>query len=141
MKTKFFISFILSAILIVLCSIPSFANNMIEDAENTVSNDAKDVAQDVTNVTQDASHKFENGIKDTGEAISGTINTARNDVMSMTTDNSNYSATRTATSTNNATFAGMSANAWAWLIVGIFGVAIIALVWIYGNQKDIHTQE
>ena len=48
-------------------------------------------------------------------------------------NNSNYNATRTSTTTNN-TFMGMSATAWTWLIIGVAGIAIIALVWYYGTQ-------
>ena len=48
------------------------------------------------------------------------------------TNNSNYTATRTATT--NQTFMGMSSTAWTWLIIGIAGIAIVALVWYYGSQ-------
>ena len=48
----------------------------------------------------------------------------------------NYNTTRVATTdtTGNATFMGMDANMWTWLIVGIAAIAIIALIWYYTMQ-------
>ena len=50
----------------------------------------------------------------------------------VATTNSNYNASRTST----ATVLGMNATAWTWLIVGIVGVAIVALVWFYGKEHS-----
>ena len=76
-----------------------------------------------------------NGVRD---AVGGAENAMENkDNSGMTqnnnrTNNSNYTATRTATT--NSTFMGMSSTAWTWLIIGIAGIAIVALVWYYGSQ-------
>ena len=52
------------------------------------------------------------------------------------TDNqgTNYTATRTAA--DEGTLLGMNATAWTWLIIGMVGIAIIALVWYYSMQHD-----
>ena len=47
-----------------------------------------------------------------------------------TTTNTGYTATRTATDTGY----GMTNTAWIWLIVGIVGIMIVALVWYYVAQ-------
>ena len=48
------------------------------------------------------------------------------------TNSNTYIATRT--STTDSRFMGMNATAWTWLILGIAGIAIVALVWYYGSQ-------
>lgn len=111
-----------------------FANNdgsMLQDAangvrdavggaENAIEDGAKDIANTTKGVTGSAENAMEN--KDNSGM---TQNNNR-------TNNSNYTATRTATT--NPTFMGMSSTAWTWLIIGIAGIAIVALVWYYGSQ-------
>ena len=111
-----------------------FANNdgsMLQDAangvrdavggaENAIEDGAKDIANTTKGVTGSAENAMEN--KDNSGM---TQNNNR-------TNNSNYIATRTATT--NQTFMGMSSTAWTWLIIGIAGIAIVALVWYYGSQ-------
>lgn len=111
-----------------------FANNdgsMLQDAangvrdavggaENAIEDGAKDLANTTKGVTGSAENVMEN--KDNSGM---TQNNNR-------TNNSNYTATRTATT--NQTFMGMSSTAWTWLIIGIAGIAIVALVWYYGSQ-------
>jgi len=111
-----------------------FANNdgsMLQDAangvrdavggaENAIEDGAKDIANTTKGVTGSAENAMEN--KDNSGM---TQNNNR-------TNNSNYTATRTATT--NQTFMGMSSTAWTWLIIGIAGIAIVALVWYYGSQ-------
>ncbi|MBR6505146.1 MAG: hypothetical protein IKT41_05550, partial [Clostridia bacterium] len=45
-------------------------------------------------------------------------------------NNGNYTATRT------ATFMGMDGNTWTWFIIGLVGIAIVALVWAYYTQDN-----
>lgn len=111
-----------------------FANNdgsMLQDAangvrdavggaENAIEDGAKDIANTTKGVTGSAENAMEN--KDNSGM---TQNNNR-------TNNSNYTATRTATT--NQTFMGMSSTAWTWFIIGIAGIAIVALVWYYGSQ-------
>ena len=68
-----------------------------------------------------------------------TVNNAASAITNNTkkatnTTTGNYNARRT--STSGTTYAGMTANVWTWLIVGILGVAIVALVLFYGRQRS-----
>lgn len=111
-----------------------FANNdgsMLQDAANGVrdavggaENAIEDGAKDIANTTKGATGSAENAMENKDNS-GMTQNNNR-------TNNSNYTATRTATT--NSTFMGMSSTAWTWLIIGIAGIAIVALVWYYGSQ-------
>lgn len=111
-----------------------FANNdgsMLQDAANGVrdavggaENAIEDGAKDIANTTKGATGSAENAMENKDNS-GMTQNNNR-------TNNSNYTATRTATT--NQTFMGMSSTAWTWLIIGIAGIAIVALVWYYGSQ-------
>ena len=73
------------------------------------------------------------------DATKNTVNnaasaTTNNTKKATNTTTGNYNARRTATS--GTTYAGMTANVWTWLIVGILGVAIVALVLFYGRQRS-----
>ena len=111
-----------------------FANNdgsMLQDAANGVrdavggaENAIEDGAKGIANTTKGATGSAENAMENKDNS-GMTQNNNR-------TNNSNYTATRTATT--NHTFMGMSSTAWTWLIIGIAGIAIVALVWYYGSQ-------
>lgn len=111
-----------------------FANNdgsMLQDAANGVrdavggaENAIEDGAKGIANTTKSATGSAENAMENKDNS-GMTQNNNR-------TNNSNYTATRTATT--NQTFMGMSSTAWTWLIIGIAGIAIVALVWYYGSQ-------
>lgn len=111
-----------------------FANNdgsMLQDAANGV----RDAVGSAENAIEDGAK----GIANTTKGVTGSAENAmeNKDNSGMTqnnnrTNNSNYTATRTATT--NQTFMGMSSTAWTWLIIGIAGIAIVALVWYYGSQ-------
>ena len=68
---------------------------------NTVKNGAKDVGNDV-----------KNGMNDMGRTTN------------------NYTATRTATTTDNGLLGNVSNTVWSWLII-----AIVAIVLFYANQN------
>lgn len=111
-----------------------FANNdgsMLQDAANGIrdavggaENAIEDGAKGIANTTKGATGSAENAMENKDNS-GMTQNNNR-------TNNSNYTATRTATT--NQTFMGMSSTAWTWLIIGIAGIAIVALVWYYGSQ-------
>ena len=111
-----------------------FANNdgsMLQDAANGVrdavggaENAIEDGAKGIANTTKGATGSAENAMENKDNS-GMTQNNNR-------TNNSNYTTTRTATT--NQTFMGMSSTAWTWLIIGIAGIAIVALVWYYGSQ-------
>lgn len=138
MKRKALSIVLAISVLFALFSVPVLANdnvgNMLKDAGNTISRGAKDVG----NVAGTAVEGIGNGISDIGTGISGT---ARDMTSGTSTNNGSYTATRTSTP---ATFAGMGANTWAWLIVAVFGAIIIGFVWFYGQQhqtEEFHSQD
>lgn len=105
--------------------------NVVGDAENAV----EGAARDVSNASKDATGDLENlgnDIKNNGDNRNTKKDTNNNNTVMGTTDG-NYDATRTATGTD-ATFMGMNATSWTWLILGIAAIAIIALIWYYATQ-------
>ena len=103
----------------------------------------QDAANTVRNVVGGAENAIENGAKDVGNAtknstnaVQNTMNHAGNTVKNSTSkaeNTGNYTATRTSTN-GSATFMGMNATVWTWLIIGIAAIAIVALVWYYSSQ-------
>lgn len=140
MKKKLYITlFILLAILTFSFSYTFAANNIavvdgirnvVGGAENVMENAGNGIVSGVRNVTSAGQNTMENATGDMGNRTMG----------GMTTDNNDYTATRTttrmATDTNTGTFLGMNSTMWTWLIMGIVGVAIIALVWMYAKQNE-----
>lgn len=151
MKRKLITSTIL-VLLITLFSIPVvFANNeapfngtkdairnTVGGAENVVENTARDVSngiQGMTNNTNNNNQNNNNNNNNNQSSRSDKNDNNRNNQSGISrTDNGNngrYIATRT----DATTFMGMTSNAWTWLILGIVGAAIIALVWYYTKSN------
>ena len=71
---------------------------------------------------------------------------ARNTTTGGTPDNGDYTAQRTATTTDG-TMAGMNSTTWIWLIMAVLAVAIIALVYYYSaglatnNRNNYHNDD
>ncbi len=120
--------------------------NVVGGAENAV----EDGARDIANVSKDATGDMENGASNaTAGGTNANSDSNRNtDNNNGSTDNTNgatgattngntgsYTATRTGAE-QGATFMGMNSTAWTWLIIGIAGIAIVALVWYYGTQVN-----
>lgn len=148
MKKKFFaISTLLCAILVISCSAVFANTNMINTVEQSAKNMAAGAGNMITrgvDATKNTMNDLGNGVNNMGNNIAGTItNNGNNGKTGTGTNNgaTNYTATRT--SANTATWLGMNATAWTWLIMGILTVAIVALVWFYGRQHDTttHTNE
>lgn len=123
--------------------------NFVGGAENAMEN----AARGVSNTSQDMTRNLENGANNVGNTMmnngdnnntakdtnNNTNNNANTDNTTATANNNattgNYMATRTATDTEgNATWMGMTATTWTWLIMGIAAIAIVALVWYYSMQ-------
>ena len=110
----------------------SFANNGFQEATDGVRN----VMGGAENVMEDAAQ----GISNTTKNITGGMENGANNMMQENQDSKNtaqdtgsdYMATRTSTDEN--TFMGMNSTSWTWLILGIAGIAIVALVWYYATQ-------
>ncbi|MBR3249421.1 MAG: hypothetical protein IKF83_01825 [Clostridia bacterium] len=148
MSKKIILSIILLTA-IVLSFNCVFAENMAQDAANTV-NDSIDKTQNTMN-------NAGNAIKDAGNsamnAVNSTVNGAMNTVneltqdrntsntdnnnmnMAGTNDNANYTTTRTSA---EGTILGMNSTAWTWLIMGAVAIAIVALIWYYAMQTSDH---
>ena len=111
--------------------------NVVGDAENAIEGAAKDVSNASKDATGDMENKTDN---DKNGMTAGTTDN-NSDRTSTNVTNNGYVATRTATTDTGATtFMGMSSTAWTWLILGIAGIAIVALVWYYGMQVNSNTK-
>lgn len=119
-------------------------NNMFQDATNGVrnivggaENALENGARSIGNTTKSATNSIENGARNTTDTTTDrSTNGTTNGTATGTTGNTSangYTATRTNADTRT-TFMGMTATAWTWLIIGIATIAIVALVWYYGNQ-------
>ena len=81
----------------------------------------------VINPTENVTNGIENGAQNMSNKVeSGTQNSM----------NGAYNATRTSVDTQAGTFMGMNSTAWTWLIMAIAAIAIVALVWYYGTQRQ-----
>lgn len=114
------------------------ATNTVRDAVNNTEGAVEGAMHNAGDAVQDSAEKAKNTMENAGNKIEGTGNTLEKDMKNTTskvtnTNNDGYSATRTST-TGNATFMGMNATAWTWLILGIAAIAIIAAVWYYSMQ-------
>ena len=146
MYKKLLISFSLIIAIIFSCTI-CFANNMVNDAANMMQdagNNIRNAVNNADNAVEDAARNISGASKDATENITQKANNIGNELMNTNNDQNartdynanNYNATRVATTdtTNNATFMGMNANVWTWLIIGVAAIAIIALIWYYMMQ-------
>lgn len=122
-------------------------------------NTAQDISNGVKNAVDNTKNAVENagkGISDTSKNITGAIENGANNMANNTMNNINnnvktnmnngntfartngvtgtnrYTATRTAA--GGATFMGMTATTWTWLILGIAAIAIVGMVWYYSMQ-------
>ena len=128
--------------IITILSITMFSFSVVLAADDN-GGMLQDAANDVRNVVGGAENAVEDGAKDiantsrnaTGD-MENTMNSDSNRNMNNDNGNANsYTATRT-DANGSATFMGMNSTAWSWLIIGIAGIAIVALVWYYGTQVN-----
>lgn len=143
MNKKIFITMLMFSILLLTFCSYSFANtNTMNNAKNSVMNAGNSIgnavlnagnavvdgAKDLTNGAATVGNDAVNGMERMGNDASNTVGTT------MDNNNGNYTAARA--STTNTNFLGISSFAWTWLILGIVGIAIVALVWYYGAQYE-----
>jgi len=111
--------------------------NVVGGAENVMEDAGNGIVSGIRNVTSAGQNTMENATGDMGNGMQNAGNTT---VGGMTTDNDDYTATRTttrmATDTTDGTFLGMDSTMWTWLIMAIVGIAIVALVWMYAKQNN-----
>ena len=145
MQKKLFFIFAIIISIIFSFSVCFATDNPLQDATNTVRdavNNTEDAVEgamhNAGNTIHNTTEKAENTMENVGNKVEGTGNTLEKDMKNTTsevtnTTNGGYTATRTSTN-GKATFMGMSATAWTWLILGIAAIAIIAVVWYYSMQ-------
>ena len=135
---------IIIAIVLMLCVSNVFAaNNELGDSMNKAGNTVKNVVGGAENVVEDAAGAIGTGVKNTANAVGTGVkdlgNTFSTGAARVTNNdhrnNSNYTTTRTATTGNQATSLGMSANTWTWFVLAIVTLAIVGLVWYYAMQN------
>ena len=139
MKNKIIIALVLVFIFISV-TISSFAmdnlangvRNVVGGTENMLENTGNNISSGVKNAINTVTHGTENVVTDVKDGMQNTGNTMTG-IMSSN-NNGNYNVTRT--SSGDVKIAGMTTNAWSWLIMGITGAAIIILVWSYIKQKN-----
>jgi len=93
----------------------------VGNAENGIENTAKDISNTAKNVTENM------------EKSASEMTNNNNSFMATNTNSGNYTARRTATTTDT-TLLGMNSTTWIWLILAIAAVAIIALVYYYTSS-------
>lgn len=112
--------------------------NDLMDAGKSVGNAVKgtaDAAIDSTNdLTTGASNMMNNMTNANVDNESDATNTLGTTDGILDNIDGDYTATRT--SATNDGLLGMSEMTWTWLILGIVGAIIIALVWYYGAQYE-----
>jgi predicted PurR-regulated permease PerM len=132
MKNKFFIVATLLAILSLFAVSYTFATtNAVNDVRNVVGGAEKvieDAGKGIVNGVKDGMNTVKNGAKDVGNDVKNGMND-----MGRTTNN--YTATRTATTTDNGLLGNVSNTVWSWLIIAIVAIVIVALVLFYANQN------
>ncbi len=137
MKKKFFI---LSSLIFAFLFFTSTMAFAADNTMNAIGDGARNVVNGAENLVTKGIDATKNTVNDVSKGIGDTMNSEKN----ATRNNSNnYITQRTATRTtaNNGMFAGMNAMTWSWIIMGILGIAIIALVWAYGMQYDKERKE
>lgn len=140
MKNKFLSSTLFISILaIIICSFSLATNNMMESAGNAVE-DAGNMIENAAVTTKDT---VVNGTENLANDVGNMGNNAMNSMENMADDtattldmdnNDDYTAQRTAA--GDTGLFGMSNTLSTWLILGIVGAVIVALVWYYGSQYE-----
>lgn len=133
-------------LMMTLCSFTLAANNDMVNAKNAVMNAGNSVGNAVVsakNAVVDGAKGITNGATTLGKDAANTTQNLGNDARntagavagSLDNNNNDYTASRTATNADS-NLLGMSTTTWAWLILGIVGIVIVALVWYYGAQYE-----
>ena len=140
MKKKFLL---ISALLIMLLAIAT-STVLANNALNTVGNVAEDVTSAAGNVLTTGVDAVRNTVDDVANGTMRASNNVATGITNMGNNNrsgngnTGYTTTRTNT---NATWLGMDATMWTWLIMAILGVAIVAMIWFYAKQDNTEQSE
>lgn len=141
MNKKIFFTLLLISLLIFSISFSLATTNVGNDlmtAGKSVGNAVKGTADAAVDGARDLSNGTDNMINDmtnaNGDKESDATNTLATTDGILENIDGDYTATRT--STINGSLLGMSEMTWTWLILGIVGAVIVALVWYYGAQYE-----
>lgn len=116
-----------------------FAATAVENGTKDIGTEVKDswdkLGGAVQNIGNNAKNAVSNADNSENSSMTTNNNTNTNNTKSMlsgTTNNNGYSATRTSAVGNNVF--GMNSTAWTWFILAVVGAIIIALVWYYSSE-------
>ena len=125
MKRKTFI--ILSVLFAILfMSTVSFANNDIKNGVHSATDTVIDGASNLANDARKGVGAIENTIEDGAKNIGN----------AMYSDNTGYTATRTATTGTTSNNMMNNGTLWTWVILAVAALVIIGLVWYYASQNN-----
>ena len=147
MNKKIFVSIFLITSLLFISTL-SFAttNNIMQDGVNGVRNIVGGAENVIDNAVNGTAGAIKNGTNNVENGLNTAVDDMTNNNDNMNTNNNNDDNNYMAGTTNNdnnngnytaartATFMGMDGTTWTWFIIGIVGIAIIALVWAYSMQ-------
>ena len=142
MTKKFAILFAtIASILFIMASSVFAAEGMVENAAEGARNIVGGAENVIEDGVQGAAEGIRSGLNTAGEAAKNTADSVKNTMTGNTrsgvatanNNNGNYTATRTSA---DATFMGMTGTMWTWLVMGITGIAIVALIWYYGSSRE-----
>ncbi len=140
MKRKIYIAILtVFTILAVSCSY-CFANNTTSSAVDGIRN----IVGGAENVVEDVGKGVSEGIKnvtDAGKNTMENMTSGKNVQNTRTTNNTDYTATRTTARTTSAENTGINSTMWTWIIMAIVGIVIIALVWMYAKQNNTYNNK
>lgn len=141
MTKKIFFTFLLISLLFFSISYSFATTNVGNDlmsAGKNVGNAVKGTADAAIDGARDLTNGASNMMNDmtnaNGDKESDATNTLATTDGIFDNAGRDYTAMRTSTTDNN--LLGMSEMAWTWLILGIVGAVIVALVWYYGAQYE-----
>lgn len=137
LKKSLLILFIISCILCI--SNVCFADNTAGNVKNAVNSGTNTVVDGMSNLAggvRNGIGHVENGIEDA--LTMDDMDTENNDEMAGGTTTGEYTATRTATTGDNAGLFGIDTSTmWVWIIVALASIVIVGLVWYYGTQNRV----
>lgn len=141
MTKKIFFTLLLISLLILGISFSYATTNVGNDlmsAGKSVGNAVKGTADAAVDGARDLTNGASNMMNDMTNANGDKESDATNTLAATDGIFSNAEGDYTAmqTSTANDSLLGMSEMTWTWLILGIVGAVIVALVWYYGAQYE-----
>ena len=131
---KIFFSLTLILALFIAVPISSYATNdnmkaignSVKNIMSDTKNAMEDGARNITTKSNDAANAIGNAAGKAGDAVKNTAETMKNDAE--------YTAQRTASETEKAADNMMNPTVWAWIVIGVLVVAIVAIFWYFMAQ-------